>query len=188
MHFFGRVANEVGEHYFAEGRPDENGHIVLKVPKGLQDAKLDLSCNEHQVLRHRRVAGDLQSAREIELGNLQRDWRDLEIVYYTAPMMIVSARNHDGEPIKEFQPAAFYHDSVKPRQTGSRWLSGVSGEVAFERQEDGRWRSEQLLPDQEFYLTVTADGYQPITQTMSLAEGAIGLSLTLEKSRGDSGD
>jgi hypothetical protein len=190
VHFSGHVGDRTGDYYFAEGQPDERGHIVLRVPTGLQDAKLDLSCNEHQVLRHRRGAqGTLQSGREIDLGNLQRDWRDLEIVYYTAPALIVSARDRDGDPIDKFQPAIFYQDSVKPRRTGSRWLNGISGEVAFERQEDGRWRSEQLLPDQEFFLTVTADGYQPVTQTISLEEGAIEeIAVTFEKTRVESGD
>ncbi|MGD9633008.1 MAG: M56 family metallopeptidase [Pirellulales bacterium] len=183
VNFFGRRGDEAGEYYFADGRPDADGHIEFQVPKGLRDARLTLIGNEHQALRYRwTAAGPLESRREIELGDLQRDRRGLEIVYFTAPILIVRARNEQGNAIPEFKPAVFYQDSVKPRDVGSRWLSGISGEVAFERQADGRWRSELLLPDEAFFVTVAADGYEPVTESLLLEEGVTKeIDVTLRK-------
>ncbi len=46
-------------------------------------------------------------------------------------------------------------------------------DVSYERQEDGRLRSEQLLPDEEVTVTVVAAGYVPKSATLKLAEGAV---------------
>jgi RNA polymerase sigma-70 factor (ECF subfamily) len=101
----------------------------------------------------------------------------------------VRAVDSEGKPVAEFKPAIFYRSGVKPRQEGSRWISGVDGEVNFEKQEDGRWRSEQLLPDEEFILTVFADGYQPTSEVLTLAEGSLkDLSIVLHKKPADAND
>lgn len=174
VHFFGRTGDDSREHYFADAVPDASGRIVLQVPKGLRSGELDLSCNEHQVLRHRSSSnGRLIANRTLEIDTLDHDCRGIEIYYYTAPILIVSAIDSGGKPIADFKPALFYRNGVKPREEGSRWLSGVDGEVNFEHQEDGRWRSEQLLPDEEFILTVLAEGFQTAARSMSLAEGEV---------------
>ena len=73
---------------------------------------------------------------------------------------------------RDFKPAVFYEESVKPREADfTLSLEWHSGEVTFERQTDGRWRSEQLLPGEKFFVTGTADGYQPATESLSLKEG-----------------
>ncbi len=60
-------------------------------------------------------------------------------------------------------------------------LGDKDGEVAlkdgqrsideFREQDDGRFRSVRLLPDQPLTLTVTADGYRPRFETLKLSEG-----------------
>jgi len=44
--------------------------------------------------------------------------------------------------------------------------------VDFEKQADGRWRSEGLLPDENLRLTVEAEGYQSYSQPVNLPEGS----------------
>jgi hypothetical protein len=46
-------------------------------------------------------------------------------------------------------------------------------DVGFEKQNDGRKRTSQLLPDEEFTLKVDAEGYEAQSQTHQLLEGAI---------------
>jgi len=41
----------------------------------------------------------------------------------------------------------------------------------MEKQEDGRWRSSQLLPDEEITVTINAEGYKPYTEKLKLGEG-----------------
>ena len=48
---------------------------------------------------------------------------------------------------------------------------GVQSDVDFEKQEDGRFRSEQLQPDLEFNVTAEADGFKPASRKLTLAEG-----------------
>jgi hypothetical protein len=48
----------------------------------------------------------------------------------------------------------------------------VGGDVDFEKQADGRWRSEGLLPDENLRLTVEAEGYQSYSQPVNLPEGS----------------
>jgi hypothetical protein len=56
------------------------------------------------------------------------------------------------------------------------------GVFLFGKQEDGRWRSSQLLPDEDLTITVQADGYEPRGQTVRLSEGAQkDLEVVLEK-------
>ena len=55
----------------------------------------------------------------------------------------------------------------------SHWFHGIQGDVYFEKQEDGRWRSESLLPDEPFLLIVEADGYKPGCDRFTLAEKEI---------------
>jgi beta-lactamase regulating signal transducer with metallopeptidase domain/5-hydroxyisourate hydrolase-like protein (transthyretin family)/protocatechuate 3,4-dioxygenase beta subunit len=172
--FFGRFGGEPGEFYTVDGRPDSKGRIVLQVPKGVNKAELDISCNEHQVLKYRRKHDwPLRAERRIEFGTLNEDQRGIEIVYYTAPILTVAAKDADGKPIDDFKPAVFYREGVKPREIGSRWLSGVEGEVNFEHQEDGRWRSEQLIPDEEFVVNVFAPGFEPAAKSLKLGEGDV---------------
>ena len=45
--------------------------------------------------------------------------------------------------------------------------------MSFARQDDGRWRSSQLLPDEEFTVTVDAPGYEPKSEKLKLSEGAV---------------
>ena len=50
-------------------------------------------------------------------------------------------------------------------------VKGNSDDILFESLDDGRWRSQRLLPDQEFTLTLEAPGYKPNSQKLSLPEG-----------------
>ena len=44
-------------------------------------------------------------------------------------------------------------------------------DVKFEKQSDGRRRTSGLLPDEEFTLTVEAEGYEPKSEKLKLPEG-----------------
>ena len=48
---------------------------------------------------------------------------------------------------------------------------GVESDVNFEKQEDGRYRSEQLQPDIEFSVNAEGDGFKPATRKLTIPEG-----------------
>ncbi len=139
--------------------------------------------NEHGVLRHRLEKGDVAPRhREIDLGTLDDDVKGIEIIRYVAPILIVDARDKDGKQIKDFKAKVTYQPGVGKKKPGESFVNGVQGDVYLEKQEDGRWRTRQMLPDEEVTVTVSAKGYKPHTEKLKLAEGATkDLTPVLEK-------
>ena len=102
---------------------------------------------------------------------VDQDYTNVSVVYYTSPILLVRAVAEDGSAVAGFKCQMAYSQGRKPYGQAPRWISGVAGDVDFEKQTDGRWRSEQLLPDENLTLTVQADGFQPYSQTVNLPEG-----------------
>ena len=60
--------------------------------------------------------------------------------------------------------------------------NGRNSDVTFEEQEDGRFRSSQLLPDEEVTVTAHAEGYAEASQKVKLVEGTSkDVEIVLEK-------
>ena len=75
-----------------------------------------------------------------------------------------------------------YAPGKSPKDPNSSFVNGVKGDVYLEKQEDGRWRSSQLLPDEEVTVTASADGYRAGSVKVKLAEGEVKeMTLELEK-------
>ena len=155
-----------------ETQVDEQGRFAAKMPKGLK-GMLSLHGDEHHALRIRASKNaPLSNSRDLELGVLDHDMMDITVVRYQAPMLLVKAVTEDGTPIKGFRAKIKYQPGREPH---GEWIRDgkPAGDVVFERQGDGRWRTEQLLPDEEFTVTVEAEGYQPQSEKLKLAEGAV---------------
>jgi hypothetical protein len=180
-HMFGRM--DKNSFWFAQAKMDDNGKMTLLAPHGLTEARLSLSTNEHGVLRHRmKKDAPLSAAREINLGTLEDDVKGIEIIRYVAPILVVDAKDKDGKQIKDFKVQVIYKPGVKNKRPGEQFLNGVQGDVFMEKQEDGRWRTSQLLPDEDITVRVSAKGYKPHTEKLKLAEGTTkDLAPVLEK-------
>ena len=61
-----------------------------------------------------------------------------------------------------------YDPEKPPRKSGIRFNTG---EVLFRIQKDGRWRSSQMLPDEQVTITVKKPGYETGPRKLSLTEG-----------------
>lgn len=162
-----------GNAWWGDGRPDENGKIVLKVPRGLMNARFDLQVNEHQSTRYR-WSDDSPWGNEHSMtaAVMDQDQTNVSVIYYTSPVLLVRATAEDGSSVTNFKCQLDYAKGRKQWAKPPNWISGAGGDVDFEKQPDGRWRSESLLPDEYVKLTVQADGFQTSTQTVSLPEGA----------------
>jgi hypothetical protein len=180
-HMFGQV--DKNNYWFGQCKVDADGKMTLLAPHGLTNAKLQMMTNEHGVLRHRTKKGEPLSAdREINLGTLNDDVRGIEIIRYVAPILVVGAKDKAGKPVKDVKVAVAYAPGVKKKRPGEMFINGVQGDVYMEKQEDGRWRTEQMLPDEEVTVTVSAKGYKPHTEKLKLAEGTTkDLTPVLEK-------
>jgi beta-lactamase regulating signal transducer with metallopeptidase domain len=169
-HLFGRM--DKNNSWFGQCQIDTNGKMTILAPHGLTQARLSLMTNEHGVLRHRLKKGEpLRAAREINLGTLDDDVKGIEIIHYVAPILIVDARGKDGKQIKDFKVKITYSSVAGKREPGVRFRNDVQGDVYQEKQEDGRWRTEQMLPDEEVEVTVSAPGYKSHTEKLTLSEG-----------------
>jgi beta-lactamase regulating signal transducer with metallopeptidase domain len=162
-----------GNAWWGEGRPDDDGKIVLQVPRGLADARLGLMVNEHQSTRHR-WSNDSPWSNEEEatVPILDQDYPEFSVIYYAAPVLLVKVVAADGSAVPGFKCQLEYAQGRKPSARPPNWISGATGDVNFEKQTDGRWRSQGLLPDENLELTVRADGFQPYSQSVNLPEGA----------------
>jgi hypothetical protein len=138
--------------------------------------------NEHGSLRWRKAKGEpLSRAREIDLGTLDRDVKGIEIIRYDAPILLVKVTAKDGSKPKGAGLTAVYPEEkgLKERRFGQ---NGRESDVFFEEQEDGRFRSEQLLPDEEVTVIAHAEGYQDGETKVKLAEGTTkDIEIVLEK-------
>jgi len=109
----------------------------------------------------------------MQLGTLDRDVKDIEIVRYASPVVVIDAVDEGGRRVAGFQATAAYVGEG-PEEVRRVHLSGgrPKGEAIQDEQNDGRYRTSQLLPDREVEITVAAEGFEPATRTLKLPEGA----------------
>ena len=119
----------------------------------------------------------------LRLGTLDRDLKGIEIIRYVAPIVVVKVSTRDGTKPADAIVWADY--TMKQKEQGGRRIlrGGVRSDCGFEQQEDGRFRSEGLYPDQEVTVTARAKGYIAKTSpAFALAEGTTReIELVLEK-------
>ena len=152
-HIWGSTKDNGDTSWFAETQIDEHGRFFRPRRRKGFKVRLNLHDNEHHSLRAR-VSKDapLSDSSDVDLGRLDKDKTDIAVVRYVAPPLLVKAVDRDGKIVKGFRP---------------------TNNVSLERQDDGRWRSSQMLPDKEFTITVEAKGFEPKSEKVKLPEGAV---------------
>jgi len=110
--------------------------------------------------------------------------KGIEIVHYKAAILIVKGETKDHKPVPGLRISADYTSQDKDQMVGKLILAGgIQSDVSFETQEDGRHRSSQLQPDREVKITAQAEGFEPATKTLKVAEGKTEeLTLVLDRS------
>jgi peroxiredoxin len=144
--------------------PDAAGRLVLRAPKGLQNAQIaSLPVNETISIGNRIGEGKpLTFSGTGQLEELKADIRGVTFVLYDAPMIVATVRTEDGE-----RPA------VNVQVNASFFSDGNEYAGAFIEQADGRFRSGNLIPAQEYEMFSWATGLVPNTvQRLKLQEGA----------------
>ena len=144
-----------------------------------------MTLNSHNALRHRLAKGaPLANGRTIDLGTLDHDKKEIEIVRYVSPIVSVNVVSEDGHSPKNVQVSAEYFAASARIRNQFILKNGVHSDVGFEEQKDGRFRSLGLLPDERIKLTAVAEGFEPKSDILSLPEGATReLTLTLKPNR-----
>jgi beta-lactamase regulating signal transducer with metallopeptidase domain/protocatechuate 3,4-dioxygenase beta subunit len=179
-HIFGQLDKT---YWFGQTKVDADGKMTAIVPHGLENVRLSLMTNEHGALRFRRTKNEpFGAGREVNLGTLNDDVRDIEIVHYKAPILVIDAVDSEKRQIKGFKAQVVYAEGKNKLKAGESFVNGVKGDVYLEKQEDGRWHSSQLLPDEALTITASAENYLPKSLQLSLPEGEVReVQLVLEK-------
>lgn len=172
-----------GQFWHGQGAADQ-GHIEIRVPHGLQDAHVQLITNEHSALRYRlKPGGELNADRsDVKLDAMNDDVTGFEIIRYVAPIVLIKAVDEQGKPIEKFSVFGAY-----PWGDQRYILDGeIRSDITFEKQQDGRYRSSQVLPDEELTFTARAEGYEDGSEKVKLPEAdQKELTLILKKKPAD---
>jgi uncharacterized GH25 family protein len=171
-----------GVSWGSQGQHDDSDKFAILAPLGLETAQLHLMLNSRNVLRHRLAKGaPLENGRDIQLGTLDHDLKEIEIVRYVSPIVTVSVVSEDGQTAKNAQVKAEYFAANAAMRDRFILKNGGRSDVGFEEQKDGRFRSVGLLPDEKIKLTAAAEGFEPKSDILSLPEGVTReLTLTLK--------
>jgi beta-lactamase regulating signal transducer with metallopeptidase domain/protocatechuate 3,4-dioxygenase beta subunit len=168
FHIFGQID---GTYWFGQAKGDPDGRLMARVPHGLEQVQLNLSTNEHGALRWRRGdKGELHNNHRIDLGTVNDDVKDLQIIRYEAPILIVNVKGPEGVQLKNVAVTAAYAEGRNSYGGKLILANGRQSDVSFEHQEDGRFRSEQLFPDEEATVIGHAEGYESKPVKIKLAE------------------
>jgi hypothetical protein len=168
---FGRMD---GSFWNTQAHPDPQGRFSAKVPHGLEQVQLDISTNEHASTRHRiGKDGPLAEGRTVQLGTLDHDVKEIEIVRYVAPIIVINATAKDGKQIPGFKAAVAYTTPAGDQRGKDVHVvgGGKKKDVIQDEQYDGRYRTSQMLPDKEVTVSVSADGFEGASRKLSLPEG-----------------
>jgi hypothetical protein len=173
------------ELWSVEVEPDSAGKYVFLAPRGTERASLPIVPPfQANALQYRTLQnGPLMHAREIWLGTLDHDVKDIEIICYQAPTLFVKAADKDGRRVKGLKVSVDYtHPDFGPHGSPKAILKGgIQSDVSLEEQSDGWFRTMCLVPEREIVVTVRADGFKPEARQMTLPAGeTFELSLVLE--------
>jgi beta-lactamase regulating signal transducer with metallopeptidase domain/uncharacterized GH25 family protein len=165
-HVFGQIDKN---YWFGEMKVTPDGKMTGVVPHGLENVRLNLMTNEHGALRYRRSKSEAYSiGRELNLGTINDDVRDIEIIHYKAPMVVVKVAGKDGAKLPDAKLSGIYKSGKGERRNP---INGPPTDIFFERQEDGRFHTFSLVPDEDFEITAHAQGYKDATLSLRLPEG-----------------
>ena len=148
-------------------RIDKIGHFIIRAPRGLKEAKLWIPSG----CRVRMAKGaPLSNQSAITLGTLERDIRAIEIIRYDSPTLLVKPMAADGTLLRNAKVGVKYAAGREPSDGPSGYDYARGGFV----EERKCWAfAGDLLPDEELTVTVSAPGYEPRSETLKLAEGAV---------------
>ena len=130
--------------------------------------------NEHATTRHRiGKDGPLVEGRTVKLGTLDHDVKEIEIVRYVAPIIVINATTKDGQQIKDFKADVEYTHPGPNHRQGRRpsWAAGRRRTSSRTSSTTGATGHPSMLPDKEVTVTVSADGFEAASRKLSLPEG-----------------
>ncbi len=154
--------------------PSADGKFSEPVPHGMEGAQITMFPGQFNSTRFRTGKGQkLEAGQVLMLGTLDRDLKDIELIRYDKTGVIVKATAKDGRPIKDFEVGGEYTEEIANAGFRIGLKNGATTEVMFNRQDDGRLRSDEIVPDRAVKITAYADGFKPASRQVKLPEGKV---------------
>jgi hypothetical protein len=96
---------------------------------------------------------------------------------WTPPVLRIKVSDDKGVTVPNVQIKAEYLEENKEflRISGALDAKGDWVDMykpTFTRENNGRWRCSNLMPSEDFIVTVKSPGYKPVSQTLNVPEGA----------------
>ncbi len=169
------IIGHVGEqNWHTMVTPAADGKFSTRVPRGMDDFQITIFPGSFQSTRYRVGPGEpLKAGQYIMLGTLDHDIKGLELIRYDTTGVIVKATAKDDRVLEDVELAGEYTSERAMAGAGFALKNGADTEIDFDRQADGRFRSDELVPGREVKITAYADGFKPASRTLKLAEGRI---------------
>ena len=173
IHLIGSLGNDS---WMTSADSSPTGLYRVLVPKGLRSATLSLIYDPDSAFQYRlKPDSPLQYGRDFHIGTIDQDLKGVEIIHYAAPTLVISVTTKEGLPIDDLLPSVDYTDPGYDGRGHKLYHSGKSGQsetdVPFDDIGGGKIRTIQLVPDREVNVTVRAEGFQPESRKITLAEG-----------------
>ena len=150
--------------WFCQLWPDADGRVAFRAPKGLINVFLNTFPPDETVAYQTRLeeGGPPSPSNPVRLGTLDADRAGITVVTYRSPTVVAEVRTEDGDVSTEASVQGFYT------------LNGNFYGTGMIRQADGRYRTQHLVPGQEYHFAAYAPGYVPNTvQRVTLPEGGL---------------
>lgn len=158
-------------HHSESNPPDSDGRFDLFTPLDLRNAEVFPKTSDTYSWRFSfSPSGRLMHGRSIYLENMTDEDETLFFIRYAAPTLFVVPVDANGDLLDDVTIASEYAADPHRDENGDTRLA-KTGSVQFDLLGDGRFRSRQLLPDEETTVTVTKNGYRPATAIVTLGEG-----------------
>jgi peroxiredoxin len=145
--------------------PDPEGRVVLRAPKGLQNVAVHTYPPDETLA----IRGQFGEGKPLtywfggRLDDLTSNVAGITFVVYQSPRILVTIKTEDGDP----HPA-------QAGVNGSFTHEGGDFGANFVEQADHRYRSQNLMPDEEYELVASAPGFvSNRVQRVRLREGTV---------------
>lgn len=180
--------------------PDLTGELAIIAPRNMAHTFLLIGACDVDTSQRLQVGQEapLTNQSWLDLGTLGSDIKDIRVVLYRAPVLIVGVCDESGRPVTTLEVNAIYDIGRSPKipdtlglsirswRLGKTWCDSHENwrfeEIQFYPTEVGRWHSVSILPDEKFTLTVVANNYATQVRTLQLEEGTLTeLKVVLQK-------
>ena len=167
--------------WIRKGKRTGAGAYELMAPHGFEDVELRFVTNEHSALMIQFEGGELSPQDSYRFERLESDISNIRVVRYRAAIAKIKIIDETGTPLKEARIHASY---ALPKDATDAMMMG--NQIGWNR-EDGLFRLSSIVPNREFTVHASLDGYEATTESITMQdEERRTVTITLKKAENES--